>query len=180
MPKSKKSGKYAATTWGGEILVDLECPSGQLCQVRRLGANGLMRAGLLDSLDSLTGLVQTEHIDRVKRGESTEVDTEAVKALVANKDKLEEAFLLADKVVIACVAQPELTPVPEDPDAPRDPELVYVDAVDLVDKMFIFQFVMGGSQDLQQFRTGLGKTMAGLELGEDVPGAPQPALADQG
>lgn len=158
--------KYAPKAWGKEVLVDLPCPSGQLCQVRRPGIPGLIKAGILDSLDSLTGLVQTEHIDRVRKGE---IKAEDMQDLAKNKDKLLQAMTLADKVVCYAVVQPKVLPDPEE-GAEREPGAIYVEDIDLTDKMFIFQFVVGGVSDLEQFRKEFGETLGSLENVADVPG----------
>jgi hypothetical protein len=191
---SLSGGKYAPTSWASETLMDLQCPSGQLCQVRRPGVAGLVKAGVLDSLDSLSSLVKTDHIDRVERGLDPHVSAEEVQALARNKDGLVKALALADKVAVYCVTQPKLSeiplvrnPVTGEPELDDDmlpmeiplegrvslkthtPETVYVDQVDLGDKMFILQFVVGGVSDLESFREGLAQTVGGLDAKPDVP-----------
>jgi hypothetical protein len=186
--QSKKSNKYAPSTWGaGEVLLDLEVPSGQLCQVRRPGVTGLIKAGILDSLDSLTGLVQSEHIERVAKGEGAKITPEDISNLASNKDKLAQALTLADKVAEYVVVQPSLLrPVVRDEkgnprlddsgaetelaDADRKPGQIYTDAVDLVDKMYIFQFVVGGVSDLETFRKEFDQSLAGLAAFTGTPG----------
>lgn len=192
---SFSGGRYAPTAWGTEPLMDLECPSGQLCQVRRPGVAGLVKAGVLDSLDSLSALVKTEHVDRVEKGKDPHVTAEEIRALANNKAGLISAMNLADQIAVYCVTQPKLEPVPlvrnpvtgepeldddmqpieiplegrartrlDDPSVP----LVYVDQVDLMDKMFILQFVVGGVTDLESFREGFTETLGGLESEPEV------------
>ena len=48
------------------------------------------------------------------------------------------------------------------------PGVVYADMVDLVDKMAIFNYAVGGTRDLESFREGLDAAMGGLEVGEGV------------
>lgn len=189
-----KANKYAATQWGVELTIDLTCPSGQLCLVRRPGVTGLIRAGILDSLDALTGIVQTDHIERVKSGKDPSITSEDIQALAQDKEALMAALDLADKVVEYVVLQPSaLRPVvrneqgrpvverlqmPPDkdhktewtrevetplPDADRVPGQVYTDMIDLIDRMFIFQFVVGGVSDLERFREEFGQTLGSLE-----------------
>jgi hypothetical protein len=180
MPTRAKSNKYAATSWATEVTIDLECPSGQLAQVRRPGVPGLIKAGVLDSLDVLTGIVQTDHIERVKSGKDASISAEDVAKLAQDKAKLLEALDLADKVVEYVVLQPSvLRPVVRDengepvldpvtrkeiplPDKDRVPGQVYMDSVELMDKMFIFQFVVGGVRDLETFRAEFGETVGSL------------------
>jgi hypothetical protein len=188
----KKADKYAATAWGGEHLIDLEMPSGQLAQVRRPGVSGLIKAGLLDSLDTLTALVKTEHMDRVKTGKPTtpDITSEDISALTKDKDRLLAALDLMDKVVEYVVVQPEvLRPIERDEfgvpvllwkgklnedssekmeeiplaDKDRVAGQVYTDMVDPTDKVYIFQFVVGGVRDLEQFRQEFGETLGSME-----------------
>jgi hypothetical protein len=46
--------------------------------------------------------------------------------------------------------------------------VVYADMVDLVDKLHIFNFVVGGTRDIERFRGGLDELVGSLEAGEDV------------
>jgi hypothetical protein len=45
----------------------------------------------------------------------------------------------------------------------RDPDQVYTDMVDPTDKVYIFQYVVGGVSDLQQFRQEFSQTLGNLE-----------------
>lgn len=202
-PAAKFSGgRYAPTQWGQEVLMDLECPSGQRCQVRRPGVTGLVKAGVLDSIDSLSAIVKTEHIDRVEQGKDPHVSQQEIAELARNKEGLLKAVDLAARVAVYVVTQPKLSPVPfvlnpvtkepeldddmrpievpiEDRQRSRfDPEtnetlpIIYVDQVDLMDQMFILQFVVGGVTDLESFRTGIAEAVGGLE---DQPEVSLPA-----
>lgn len=181
--------RYAPTAWGRETLMDLEVPSGQFCQVRRPGITGLIKAGVLDSIDSLSGIVSAEHIDRVEKGVDRHVTKEQMQALSKSKDGLLKAVDLANKVTLFCVVQPALLPIPlvrnpvtgepeldddmrpiEIPKEGRAPG-IYVDDVDLMDQMFILQFVVGGVTDLEQFRSEFDDLVGGLESQPDVPEA---------
>ena len=175
MPAPKGKKKYGGKSWGKEFLVDLEVPSGELCQVRRPGVAGLIAAGLLDSMDTLTSLVQSEHVDRVEKGNSSTLSKDEVSALLKDKDKLLGSLMLMDKVVAFVVNQPTVKiPVVEEGedgnkttrpirDEERDPEVVYTDMIDMVDKVYIFQYVVGGVSDLEQFRKEFGELVDGME-----------------
>lgn len=100
-------------------LHDLTLPSGQRCQARRVGVEGLIDAGLLDSLDELTSLVQTEHVQPKSKAiparsiastpKITAADTDAAtKALAADPERLGTAFSVIDKLVVYIVVQPTL------------------------------------------------------------------------
>lgn len=171
MPAKTKQGKqYGLGAKGGGVgEVDLTVPSGSLCRVKRTGPQGLIKMGLLDSLDSLTGLVKTEHFDRVAGQQSAVVNTDAIKDFAKNAEAIQAGFALIDKVCVGVVVQPRIYATPLDdngdplPSEQWDPEKIYVDSVELDDKLFILQFVVGGTADLETFR----KERA--ELVADVP-----------
>lgn len=165
MPAKSKKGY---TLGRKSDIHELTMPSGDTALVRRPGVQGLIKMGLLDSLDSLTSLVQTEHFDRVAETKK------AVKAMSENAEAIRSGLDLMDRVVIGCVIEPKIYPVPvyppdhekagqEVPDDEREQSAAYVDWVDLDDKSFILQFVVGGSSDLAAFRKERD------ELMDDVP-----------
>lgn len=166
-PRNAAKSKKSYNLGKNEILFDLTVPSGALCQVKRPGPMGLIQAGILDRLDVLGSLVQTEHVDRVS-GQKSEEDEKAkqtrmVQELMQDKEKLLAATDLIDKVICFVVTEPKINPVPASPARERDPEKVYVDSVDFEDKEFIFQFVMGGTADLATFREERQKIVGDVE-----------------
>jgi len=178
------NNKYGATAWGNKYLEDLEMPSGQLCQVRRPGLEGLMREGVLPRIDKLTDLVDKKHVKRVREGKMDigEID---IASLAVDQDQLMELLDVCDKVVEAVVVQPSvLRPIIRDqtgkpvldpegkeqilPPGMRDPEQVYTDYVDAQDRMFIFNYAVGGSRDLESFRDEIDKLAGSVGAGENV------------
>jgi hypothetical protein len=183
--KTPKYGKRWTTN-----LVDLELPSGELCQVRRPGVQGLIKAGVLHSLDSLTAIVQTETIPN-SEGKPIPKD-KSIDSVVKDPVKFGKMMEQTDKIVCYVVTQPKvhsnLRPVrqlvdeendlwedvtkdgekvfEEIPEEERDPELVYVDYIDAIDKMFIMNFAVGGSADLVEFRAQTQASMGGVPAGE--------------
>ena len=191
-PKTPKYGKRWTTN-----LQDLELPSGELCQVRRPGVQGLIKAGVLHSLDSLTSIVQTETIPK-SEGKPIPKD-QSIEAVVKDPEKFGKMMEQTDKIVCFVVTQPKvhsnLRPVrqlvddendlwedvvkdgekvmEEIPLEERDPELVYVDYIDAMDKMYIMNFAVGGSADLQQFREATEASLGGVSAGEAAASAPE-------
>lgn len=156
-------------------LVDLELPSltdpedpksdHNMCQLRRPGVQGLIKAGVLDSFDSLTSLVQTELIEpneapKGRRPGAAPKKSE-IELLREQKENIVASLDLVDRVVLYCVTQPPLTASPKE-ESDRKPGVLYVDEIDLEDRMFILQFVLGGTRDLESFRAETGSAMAGL------------------
>lgn len=163
-------------------LFDLTLPSGQRCQARRPGIQGLIEAGMLDSFDQLTSIVQQEHIEpKTPQGiaRAAKVTDEqaaaAATALAMDKDKLAAALLLMDKLTVYVVTQPKLwvdykmmvdVPGSKEQREETDDEFnkreelaskskaVAVRRVKIDDKMFLLNWAVGGSGDLAPFRPG--------------------------
>lgn len=143
---------------------DLDLPSGNVCRAIRPGAQGLIKAGLLDSMDQLTSLVQSEHID----SKDPRKVAEGLKALSMDMGKLEEGLEMIDRCIAFVVQEPKVwldeqaleagtgKPIEDDKGkpvfVPRERDRIYADMVDLEDKMFIFNWAMGGTADLKIFR----------------------------
>lgn len=180
MPGTKRNAAKKSYTLGRkEVFFDLEVPSGALCQVRRPGPMGLIEAGLLDNIDILGSLIQTEHVDRVNgRAPASEEDDRTkqlrqAQELMRDPAKLKAATSMIDKVLCHVVVQPEIhLPVPPEE---RDPDKVYSDSVEWEDKMFIFDFVLGGAADIATFRQKQQEIMGDLAAGEAVQDSTQQA-----
>lgn len=153
---------YAPTAWGNsEVggLTDLTVPSGQLCLVRRPGIEGLLKEGVLRDIDSFTALVNTKHVERVKgkKGKpsdrakkSKDTTADEIAELLKDPDKMVNVMHTVDRVVCHVVVKPSIQMTPNDPTS-RKAGVVYADMVELTDKMFIFNFVVGGSRDIERF-----------------------------
>lgn len=160
--------KYAPSAWGTPQFRDLEVPSGQLCQVKPPGIQQLISEGLLDNSDTLLALIDEKHIKRVK-GRPTpakngvqvaaqpQVDTATI---LKDPTAVTRMFELVDKVTALMVIQPNVRrPVKEVdgkeivlPFEEREEGIIYTDQVDIMDKMYIFQYAVGGDANLEQFR----------------------------
>lgn len=137
--------KYAATGWGSSIggAEDLLMPSGQLALVKRPGVEGMIKAGVLNDMDTLTGLVETTHLSKGKQ-----ID---VKSLAADATNIENILHVVDRVVCHVVMKPAVFPTPNDITSRKD-GVIYADMIDINDKMFIFNYAVGGTKDFEQFR----------------------------
>lgn len=76
-------------------------------------------------------------------------------------EMVKDMYEMVNAVVMACIVEPKVHPVPEDEDE-RDDDLLYVDEVDDEDKMFLFQWSSGGTSDLATFREEARKDLATL------------------
>jgi hypothetical protein len=181
----KPTGKYTLGQKAAEEGFDITLPSGETCRARRPGVQGLIAMGLLDSFDSLTSLVQTEHIEaKTARGKTpAKVDADQVQDMAAilmgDKDKLAKLLHMLDRVVAGIVIQPPVWidyQIDKEPDSEwekrqvqaEESGAVAVRAVDLDDKLFLIQWAVGGSSDLAAFRQGSQELMGNLAGGEAV------------
>jgi hypothetical protein len=154
-----------------------------------------MKAGILDDIDFLGQIVAGEHIPRGEGQPPSQVKasvTEQMQELVQNKEGLVKAMDLMDKVLEYVVIEPRISrPVRRDdagkpllepdpkndgkpreiplPDEEKAPGVIYTDMVDLVDKSFIFQFVVGGTADLATFRKEHEEALGSLATVSAVP-----------
>lgn len=133
---------------------DLTVPSGNVCKVRSSGGMAMfMQKGMIPN--SLMPIIK-EHMNDSRELQATAGD------VLENPELLENMMELADNVVMHVVVLPEIQPIPMVPgeggemvvvpQEARNPAILYVDEVDMNDKMFIFQWAMGGTKDVERFR----------------------------
>lgn len=154
---------YAPTAWGkNNFLEDVICPSGQMALVRRPGIQGLIMAGALEEMDSLSAVVDEKHIKRVKGQDQVNVES-----LMGDKEEIAKVIAVADRIVQYVVVKPPLTLPPAD-DEDREPGVLYVDMVDLDDRLFLMNYAVGGTRDAERFRSERAETVGGLGDVEQV------------
>lgn len=171
--KSKKNLKTtSASQWkknAGAKPVDVELPSGNVAKIRQIPMPTLLADGLFP--DSLAGFVRDAiNVDKPKEEVQKEANEQLGK-MVQEPEKMAEMFSLFDKITVLAVVEPVVTAAPEN-EADRDDDLLYADEVDLEDKMFIFNFCVGGSKDLERFRTESASAMGSLAAVEGVQATP--------
>jgi len=182
-PQDKKAkASRHGSSWRSPYS-DLDLPSGETCRVRRPGIQGLIKAGVLHGLDSLTSIVQTETIPTAEG--KPKVD---IKAILDDSEKFGSMMTMVDKIVNYVVVEPSIVsslrpvinpesglvredangePILEEiPDAEREPELVYDDYIDVMDKMYIMNYAVGGSADLAKFREATQDVVGSVSDGE--------------
>lgn len=161
---------------------EVELPSGNVVRVKMISMTDLLSENIIP--DTLTALV-TEKLGGSKKKKAAKASDEEVRELIKNPKQLSDMFDVFDRIAAKVVLEPEFVyhrrqildadgePVtPEEwesiPDEERDEDLVYTDEVDLDDKSFLFQFSVGGTQDLERFRSETGAAVGELESGESV------------
>lgn len=164
-------------TWKSQAQgVDLEVPSGNTCKVRRKPMDSFLRRGLIPNslLPIVRGAIAGKDMDETDMKDLTE-------------DQIVEMLALYDIIVVDCVVAPKVYPVPhwkasdvedgkcsaedvgtEVPPDDRNQDYLYVDEVDSDDKQFIYQFVVGGTRDLEQFRSEQSAAVERLRRGSVV------------
>jgi hypothetical protein len=170
--KSKKKDKKLETTsasqWkknAGAKPVDIELPSGNVAKVKQIPMPTLLADGLFP--DSLAGFVR-EAINKDEAPADVKATADKqISELTKNPQDLADVFALFDKILVLAVVEPAVLPVPED-DNDREDELLYADEVDMEDKMFIFNFCVGGSKDLDRFRAESAAAMGSMAAIESV------------
>lgn len=141
---------WKSKTVGGTLLT---VPSGNTALVRAPGMEAFIKAGVIPN-----GLMSIVQEAMIQGGPPSD---DAIAAMMADTEKISQILELAGAVTMYCCIDPKVAPVPLDDegavipldDERRDEDILYVDEVDFNDKMFIFNFAVGGSADLEQFRT---------------------------
>lgn len=146
---------YAPSAWAQSKVgstFDLRVPSGQLCKIQQLSLQDVIFKGLADSLDLVTSTINDLHVSG-KKGKPTKADVEkAGLKLLSGKDR-DKIFKTIDDVVLLSVVAPVISPLPGE-DEKRDPDKIYIDMVQLDDKMYIFKIVMADIEEAATFREG--------------------------
>lgn len=165
-------------------------PSGQTCWIRRIGIEGMIEAGLLSEGDSLMAIVDERHIKRARNnaGKNPQVqevaDEQMARNLMRDPKMLAKIIFFVDQTLPVVVVEPtvrshfrilqpsnvpgELPDTVMIPAKEREPGAVYTDQIGLEDKMFIFQLCVGGTRDIETFRTQSDAAVAGVGDGAGV------------
>lgn len=201
-PTSAKDWKRSSV---GEEKV---LPSGNTALIKRPGMESLFAAGVLPDELTKMALEQISAAerpgmpqDRKKKAEDVTLDSKMIEKFMQSENAIGDIFEAFDKVTSMCVVEPrcefhkrrvvdeqgqQVTDEKDRaiweviPDNERDHEnIVYTDEVDLDDKTFIFNFVVGGSRDIATFREEFGDALATVPSIEDVELPPEPVAQPQ-
>jgi hypothetical protein len=165
---------------------DLQLPSGNVARVRRLTPTALLTNGLIP--DPLTSLIRKAI--HTNKG----LNPKQLEEIAEDPDRLAAAMLMFDQVLVHVMVMPKVVmpptcavavpdgicglyanePVHKNPtrtgkhayvEGERHPGVLYADVVEMEDKMFVFQWCLGGTADLNQFRAEQASSV------ESVPGS---------
>lgn len=180
-----KDWKSSAASPAGK---DLELPSGNVCLARPIPPEAFLKTGFIP--DPLSKII-TEAVNS-KKG----LPPSKVEEISGDPEKLSAAMETFDRVLVYSVVQPVVNMPPkcaregcsfrlmdgggihmdvnvegyhrfEEPE--RDEDVLYADMVDLEDKIFVFNWCVGGTADVESFRTELQGYVGDVSDGEDVP-----------
>lgn len=164
--------------------VVLTAPSGNKCLARRPDSlQVFMEQGIVPN--SLLPIVE-----KALSGKTLDPKALAEEAM-ADPAKIADMIALTDAIVVNCVIEPQVAPVPlytakhsEEGKClkkqigtkipfgseHRDIDVLYVDEIVSEDKMYIFQFAVGGTRDLEKFRSESAATLESVAAGAGVEG----------
>lgn len=154
-------------------------PSGNNARVRRSGPEAFLSQGLIP--DTITPII--EKAIKSKKG----MRPDQGKKMMEDPKQLGSLMEMMDRTLCYAVIEPRVVMPPAcevcgDLDTnsaeqhekqsrddyhpfkplPREAGVLYADRVDLNDKMFVLQFTMGGTRDLERFRREFGDGLAGV------------------
>lgn len=159
-----QGGPTSAAEWKKKSTVGtpIRVPSGNVALVRRPGMQVFLSKGMIPN--SLMGFVN----DSLKSGKPK------VEDLNMTPETLKELMNLVDDVTCDVCIDPMVVPKPKDhqnnilPMSSRDPNTLYVDEVDVEDKMFIFNYAVGGTADVDSFRKEFATAVVDVQTSKDV------------
>lgn len=166
---------------GDHTFIDV--PSGNTVKVRRIAPEAFLEGGMIP--DALAGMVQKAISS--KKG----LPPKAVEEMAKDPKQISAALEVFDRALVFCVVEPAVemalgckqcegsyTAVQHidrrnaefhrymEPE--RDGDVLYADDVSLEDKQFIFQWAVGGVQDIAKFRGQLADAVESAQHGEGV------------
>lgn len=134
----------------------LTLPSGLIAKVKRVELQTYILKN--DVPNPLMAIIH----EAISKGKGIDME----KALGVDKgeldlEKLAEMYEIVDNLMVAMFVEPKVEPAPED-EKDRDDDVVYPDDIDEEDKMFLFQWSMGGTEDIATFRLEAQQGMAAV------------------
>lgn len=176
--KPTKASSAGSFKKGNAPLIEL--PSGHFVRIRRPGMEAFLSAGFLP--DSLAKEISKMISRRTGKAEDLNIlqdpTPEAVREYLRAMDRIAAHCITEPKVIWHerqtgeenADGQPALEIIPE---GERDEGLVYTDDLDIQDKTFVFQYAVGGTADLTQFRRESDAAVAALQPSGGVGEAPE-------
>lgn len=146
----------------------IELPSGNRMVLRKMGLQAFVASGAIPN--ELLSPIQSE-IDKAKSKNKAPNPVDVATTLDVNQ--MDTMMKTMESIVVTCAVEPAVHPIRDEdgeliPLSDRDSELLYVDELEEEDRVFIFQYVTGGTKDLASFRAQLSGFMALVPGQQDV------------
>ncbi len=142
---------YVVTGWRAKqhVEFDVTLPSGQVCRVRRLERDDLLRMDIMQYLDTFTPMLLEDSMSDEQR---EQMMTEEVKR---NPEALQKMLKAIDKVVMVACVKPQITEDPAqvnyggefDWGNPNFTPVAFLDDIDTFERMAIFGAAFGQDMD---------------------------------
>lgn len=186
MPSSNDQTFTPNNVWASApidgVQEELIMPSGQTCRARRISVQAVIETGMIGQLDSLTATVDS-YTRKVKGGKGVPDgsvvmsdkllgDTEALNLIIGAVDQIIPHVVVSPNVKLhytqVKVGETVVTKLIKAED--RQPGQVYTDMIDFTDKMFLFEWSVGGLAGLTSFRGETHGDVGDVELGQGPRG----------
>ena len=178
------AGSWATNS--GPVIADVRLPSGNVARVRHVGPEAFLGSGVMP--DRLTPIIDKAiHSKKGLRPKDT-------RELTTDPSQLGAMLEMLDRMLCYAVVEPQVSMPPactvcgaldttaakqhdiSDPTGhrfapgPRRQNTLYADVVDLEDKVFIMNYAVGGTGDLERFRQQLGTSVGSVSSGQGSQG----------
>lgn len=138
------SDPYAPSVWGSNEY-DFTCPSGQTCRMRKIPVEKIVSSGVLDKITRLPAVAQ-EQIDRAEG-----MPPKKVADAMPKPEEMEALLDTLNILLPMVVVKPEIYSAPEEGQE-RVVGRIYVDSIELEDRIAIMERAVGGVRNLEAFR----------------------------
>lgn len=169
----------------------MQLPSGFNVRARRVSLRAFLQSGSVPN--PLLPIVE----EALAKGKGADVQAIMGKNGEVDIDMINEMYDMVNQVVCSVLIEPKVNMVPtlEDmdkwnennptervahPDDLRDDDLLYVDELEDEDKMFLFQWASGGTDDIATFREEAKQQLVALEQGQNSEAATKQADGAEG
>jgi hypothetical protein len=164
VPPQPPANPYIATGWRPKqhTEFDLTMPSGQLCRVRRLERDDLLRMDLFQYLDTFTPLLMQDTISEAER------ERQMTETVQENPEALAKMLRAIDMVVMAATVKPKITEdrkrvdygTERDWNNPEFTPVVHLDDIETFERMYIFGAAFG--RDMEDLKSVLQQSTQGV------------------
>ena len=127
---------------------DFTTSSGNTCKMREVSLTDLVFEGVIDYIDSLSGIVNSKIAK--KSGGRQKTDSEKALEMLKSASEIKDALAIMDRVVVHVVVEPKVSPVPED--GTFEDDVVYITNIPLEDRTDIFMRAIKEVKSAETFR----------------------------